>query len=267
MINKENENLITVDEETRMGCHGIIMIIVLVVVVVAIIYYAFESLNDSDESSNPPATTAKADHSSMQSLPKTSVNDDRLITLTPEQWTEHMNALNDHRLALNEQRNLTNDLYSDLMTLRNEVRQLQKQVKDLGAKPVTTTQPKPKAAATTKQPSKTNHTSTGFRPDAVVFAGYQHDYMSPYARFSVRNTTDKTITSFTFRIQYYNMKGSMIDFTETTYNMILKPGKAYPINIPGYKSESNYVYHTSANAHEGIPYQVAFELLSIVVKN
>jgi hypothetical protein len=27
------------------------------------------------------------------------------------------------------------------------------------------------------------------------------------------------------------------------------------------------VYHTSANAHEGIPYQVSFELLSIVVKN
>jgi hypothetical protein len=49
--------------------------------------------------------------------------------------------------------------------------------------------------------------------------------------------------------------------------MILKPGKAYTINIPGYKYESNYVYRSSANAHEGIPYQVAFELLSIVVKN
>ena len=267
MINEENENLITVDEETRMGCHGLLMLIVLVIVVVSIIYFAFESLNDSDDSSNPPATTAKADQSSMQSLPKTSVNDDRLITLTPEQWTEHMNALNDHRQALNEQRNLTNDLYSDLMTLRNEVRQLQKQVRDLGAKPVTTTQPKPKAEAAPKKPSKTNHTSTGFRPDAVVFAGYQHDYMSPYARFSVRNTTDKTITSFTFRIQYYNMNGSMIDFEETTYDMILKPGKAYTINIPGYKYESNYVYRSSANAHEGIPYQVDFELLSIVVKN
>jgi hypothetical protein len=49
--------------------------------------------------------------------------------------------------------------------------------------------------------------------------------------------------------------------------MILKPGKAYTINIPGYKYESNYVYRSSANAHEGIPYQVDFELLSIVVKN
>lgn len=265
MINEEIKNLFPEYEETRMGCHGLIMIIVLVVVVVAIIYYAFESLNDSSK----PATTAKADQSSMQSLPKTSVNDDRLITLTPEQWTEHMNALNDHRQALNEQRNLTNDLYSDLMTLRNEVRLLQQQVKALGAKPVTTTQPKPKAAAsaTSQQPSKTNRTSEGFRADAIIFAGYQHSFMSPNARFSVRNTTNKTITSFTYRIQYYNMKGRMLDFTETTYNMIMKPGDAHTITLPGYKWESNYVYHTSANAHEGIPYQVDFELLSIVVKN
>ena len=265
MINEDIENLNSTYEEARFGCHGIIMIIVLVVVVVTVIYYAFESLNDSDNAS-ASAKTEKPAQSSLP-LPKTSVNDDRLITLTPEQWTEHMNALNDYRQALNEQRNLTNDLYSDLMTLRNEVRQLQQQVKALGAKPVTTTQPKPKAEAAPKKPSKTNHTSAGFRPDAVVFAGYQHDFMSPYARFSVRNTTDKTITSFTFRIQYYNMKGSMIDFEETTYDMTLKPGKAYTINIPGYKYESNYVYRSSANAHEGIPYQVAFELLSIVVKN
>ena len=146
----------------------------------------------------------------------------------------------------------------DYMTQHNQISSLEE---------VFAVQPKPKAEAAPKKPSKTNHTSAGFRPDAVVFAGYQHDFMSPYARFSVRNTTDKTITSFTFRIQYYNMKGSMIDFEETTYDMILKPGKAYTINIPGYKYESNYVYRSSANAHEGIPYQVDFELLSIVVKN
>lgn len=251
---EENENLNAYEEDSRMGCNAMIILIIVVIFVV-VAYVAFQEL----ESSSNETTSSSA--SVTQPVPTSShLSEDRLIVLTPEQWTEHLNALNDHRDALNAQRQIVSQLQTQINTLSHEVQQLQQKVSMLGNKPVAS--PKPNKTASSNKPSEPTKTSMGFRPDALVFAGYKHHLMSPTAQFSVRNNTDKVIKDFKVRIHYYNMKGRMLDYQELSYEQILKPGNAYTIKLDGYKWQNNYVHHSSVNAHEGYPYKVSFSLLS-----
>ena len=257
---EDNEKFTSYEEDSRIGCNAMIILIMIAIFVV-VAYVAFQELESSSSSNGTPSSA-----STPQPLPISShVSEDRLITLTPEQWTEHLNALNDHRDALNSQRQIVSQLQMQLNSLSHEVQQLQQQIYVLSNKPITS--PNPKPSVSSKKPSEPTKTSMGFRPDALIFAGYKHNLMSPTAQFSVRNTTNKIITAFKVRIQYYNMKGRMLDYQELSYELKLKPNEAYTIKLDGYEWQNNYVHHTSVNAHEGYPYKVSFSLLSYTEHN
>lgn len=112
-------------EESRHGCLGISIIAVILICSI-VIACKFVEHYTSDEDTAPSPTP------SSPLLEPVQVDEGaQIIQLTPEQWTEHMDALNGHRSALNEHRTLVNELRSEIYTLKQEVQALEKQVKHL----------------------------------------------------------------------------------------------------------------------------------------
>ena len=78
---EENENLNAYEEDSRMGCNAMIILIIVVIFVV-VAYVAFQELESSSNE------TTSSSSSVTQPLPTSSqLSEDRLIVLTPEQWT------------------------------------------------------------------------------------------------------------------------------------------------------------------------------------
>jgi hypothetical protein len=119
------QNLDQQQEESRHGCLGISIIAVILVCSIVIACKFIEHYT-SDEDAEPAPVPSSP-------LPEPAQVDEgaQIIQLTPEQWTEHMDALNGHRSALNEHRTLVNQLRSEIYTLKQEVQALEKQVKHL----------------------------------------------------------------------------------------------------------------------------------------
>lgn len=119
------QNLDQQQEESRHGCLGISIIAVILVCSI-VIACKFVEHYTSDEDAEPAPVPSSPLPEPVQVDQGT-----QIIQLTPEQWTEHMDALNGHRSALNEHRTLVNQLRSEIYTLKQEVQALEKQVQSL----------------------------------------------------------------------------------------------------------------------------------------
>lgn len=112
-------------EETRYGCLGISIIAVILVCGIVIACKFVEHFTSEEDATPTPAPASSLPE------PKQVDEDAQIIQLTPEQWTEHLDALNGHRSALNEHRTLVNELRSEIYTLEQKVQSLEKQVQSL----------------------------------------------------------------------------------------------------------------------------------------
>lgn len=112
-------------EKNRHGCLGISIIVVILVCSVSIACKFIEHFTSEEDAVPMPAP--------LSTLPEPVQVDEgaQVIQLTPEQWTEHLEALNGHRSALNEHRSLVNELRSEIYTLKQEVKTLRQQVNAL----------------------------------------------------------------------------------------------------------------------------------------
>ena len=268
-------------EEGSNGCLGIFLITLLVVSCVVVAYVLLNRLSDEDDALLPaPVST----------LPQPAQDDAQVIQLTPEQWTEHLQALNEHRSALNEHRTLVNELRSEINTLSLDIQGLRQRVSALeneraasntssgkpSAPPKANNGSKPSAPPKAKNDGKTSAapkakndgktSSEGFRPDALILAGYEHNYLSPIASFAVRNNTQRKVSEFKVRITYYDMRSQVLDYKDITKKTLIEPGMVRVVNVPGYAWEEKYVFHTSKEAHLGKKYRVSFDLLSYTLK-
>ncbi len=256
-------------EEGSNGCLGIFLITLLIVCCVVVAYVLLNRLSDEDDALLPaPVST----------LPQPAQDDAQVIQLTPEQWTEHLQALNEHRSALNEHRTLVNELRSEIHTLSLDIQGLRQRVSALenelaasntsSGKP--SAPPKAKNDGKTSAPPKAKNdgktSSEGFRPDALILAGYEHNYLSPIASFAVRNNTQRKVSEFKVRITYYDMRSQVLDYKDVTKKTLIEPGMVRVVNVPGYAWEEKYVFHTSKEANLGKKYRVSFDLLSYTLK-
>lgn len=244
-------------EEGSNGCLGIFLITLLIVCCVVVAYVLLNRLSDEDDALLPaPVST----------LPQPAQDDAQVIQLTPEQWTEHLQALNEHRSALNEHRTLVNELRSEINTLSLDIQGLRQRVSALENELAAsnTSSGKPSAPPKAKNDGKTS--SEGFRPDALILAGYEHNYLSPIASFAVRNNTQRKVSEFKVRITYYDMRSQVLDYKDITKKTLIEPGMVRVVNVPGYAWEEKYVFHTSKEAHLGKKYRVSFDLLSYTLK-
>ena len=212
------------DEYSERNGRGLInlLLIILVIGLVVGLFWKFGAFDKLSEKVETPSTEAPEVQASTP------------LTITAEQWDAVQN---------------------ELAQLRNEVADLQQQLKQTNKTIPAKTTTKP--AATTAAPQ-----TTIVSANDVTLANYSHEFLGSTARLSLKNNTDKIITSITGRIIYYDMSGNMLDYQDFTKSTTIDPGMVKSIDLKGFRTYDSYVYYKSNNANLGNKYKVKFQLQS-----
>jgi hypothetical protein len=220
------------EEYTEKPRRGLTLILVLVVLVGLLIIWFIPQVKTDSQTDEESVTIVR--------------DEEEKFVVTEAQW----NAVN-----------------KEIKQLRNEVAQLRNELaKKTNAAPAKTspqTTTKPAATATT-QPVATTATpqTTTVSAKDVTLANYSHEFLGSTARLSLKNNTDKIITSITGRIIYYDMSGNMLDYQDFTKSTTIDPGMVKSIDLKGFRTYDSYVYYKSNNANLGNKYKVKFKLQS-----
>ena len=164
----------------------------------------------------------------------------------------------------------------ELTELKNEVRELRQELEQLK-------NGKTKGTANVAQPSKAAIPSTEREatpaqmpkeekdaavkmqyPNAITLANYTHDWVSSDASVSLKNNTNRTVSSVSGRMIYYDMNGNMLDYQDFNKSVTIEPGMVKSIKLSGYGYSEKYAYYKSdASATQpDRKYKVRFELKS-----
>ena len=146
-------------------------------------------------------------------------------------------------------------LQSEVKRLRSEVNQL----KQGNTKPVVTRQ-----AAPTQQTAVASTASVS--SGDITLANYSQDWVSSEATVALKNNTDRTISSVTGRMIYYDMGNNMLDYQDFTKSVTIEPGMVKSISLKGYGYRDHYAYCKSQIAYPDRKYKVKFELKSYKVR-
>lgn len=146
-------------------------------------------------------------------------------------------------------------LQSEVKRLRSDVNQL----KQGNTKPVVTRQ-----AAPTQQTAVASTASVS--SGDITLANYSHDWVSSEATVALKNNTDRTISSVTGRMIYYDMGNNMLDYQDFTKSVTIEPGMVKSISLKGYGYRDHYAYCKSQIAYPDRKYKVKFELKSYKVR-
>jgi hypothetical protein len=94
-----------------------------------------------------------------------------------------------------------------------------------------------------------------------------HDWGDRDASVNFKNNTEKTITSITGRMVYYDMRGEMLDYQDFTKSVTIAPKMTKNISLEGYGYRDNYAhYRHSKVLYDERVYKVKFELISYKTK-
>ena len=145
--------------------------------------------------------------------------------------------------------------------LKNEVNSLRKEVDELKR------HASQASSQTASSKSAAAQSSSSKAVSAITMAKYVHDWGDRDASVNFKNHLDKTITSITGRMVYYDMKGEMLDYQDFTTTIMIAPKMVKTVSLKGYGYNENYAYYRHSKVlYDERVYKVKFELISYKTK-
>jgi hypothetical protein len=145
--------------------------------------------------------------------------------------------------------------------LKNEVKSLRKEIDELKR------HASQASSQTASSKSASAQSSSSKAVSAITMAKYVHDWGDRDASVNFKNHLDKTITSITGRMVYYDMKGEMLDYQDFTTTITIAPKMVKTVSLKGYGYNENYAYYRHSRVlYDERVYKVKFELISYKTK-
>lgn len=145
--------------------------------------------------------------------------------------------------------------------LKNEVNSLRKEIDELKR------HASQASSQTASSKSASAQSSSSKSVSAITMTKYVHDWSDRDASVNFKNHLDKTITSITGRMVYYDMKGEMLDYQDFTTAITIAPKMVKTVSLKGYGCNENYAYYRQSSVlYDERVYKVKFELISYKTK-
>lgn len=145
--------------------------------------------------------------------------------------------------------------------LKNEVNSLRKEIDELKR------HASQASSQTASSKSASAQSSSSKAVSAITMTKYVHDWSDRDASVNFKNHLDKTITSITGRMVYYDMKGEMLDYQDFTTAITIAPKMVKTVSLKGYGQQDYYAYYRHSRVlYDERVYKVKFELISYKTK-
>lgn len=93
----------------------------------------------------------------------------------------------------------------------------------------------------------------------VTFAGYDKEANSSRESFIIVNPTDKVITGYEVKIEYFDLKGRMLNSRIVKETCLVPPGESRHLNIKSWDTQHTYYYYLGNEPKKvATPFKVSF---------
>lgn len=104
--------------------------------------------------------------------------------------------------------------------------------------------------------------------EAITLVSYEQSWLDSRGTLALRNNTNATIKSISFRMLYLDMQGNQLDYNDFTRTVDIAPGMVRKVDIPAYEHDRSYSYYKSeASSSSSHRFKVKFQLQSYYDSN
>jgi len=97
---------------------------------------------------------------------------------------------------------------------------------------------------------------------AVTMVRYEQNWDDTEGTLSLRNHTKQTICNVRFRLCYFDMSGTLLDYKDYCKTDIdISPSMTKQVDIPAFEARRNYSYYKSTSLYEDRSFNISFKLL------
>lgn len=97
---------------------------------------------------------------------------------------------------------------------------------------------------------------------AVTMVRYEQNWNDTEGTLSLRNHTKQTICNVRFRLCYFDMSGTLLEYKDYCKTDIdIAPSMTRQVDIPAFEARRNYSYYKSTCLYEDRRFNISFKLL------